>query len=278
MSEKKKIQKVDTGAPPSTYQPRMGFDDFAQAIKDKGYLVEITKAMTCPCQDPATGNALSDCMNCGGTGYFFVEKKESKVVIQSLNLTKKFNEWTENNIGTVEIICLPQDKMAYMDKVIMKEVTSEYYQKAVVKYNKQLQKYFCVLNYAALEVDNLYLFLSSNEPLKLVSELDYEISKNGILFKGEILNTLEANKNIEKVSTVAIRYKHNPTFHIFDINRESIIMPDISKTDGRFEFPANYLAKRANFIFDAPNLFSDRLFDNTNKNKKDCDDYLEGCA
>src|SRR5580698_9801806 len=102
-------------------------------IAEHGYLVHIERSLECPCGTQAVTTPSPDCVNCGGTGRFYIEKTQTRVLCQGMNNSTKFQPWSAENTGQVRISTRPQDKLGYMDKITLIEVESIYSQKLYLR-------------------------------------------------------------------------------------------------------------------------------------------------
>lgn len=235
-------------------------EHFDSAIYDKGYTCFIDKAMSCPCADTSTGHALSTCKNCGGCGFFWINRRETRLLITNMTYHKFQENWTEANTGTVSISARPEDKVSFMDRIIVCELESTYIQKSkiFIKSEKNGSKTpFCLLFYKPIEIENIYLFNGSDNKLTIIPDNDYTVQELGL-----ILNDKYANG-----ATISIRYKHNPVYYIADVLRENVIT--YKNKEDKIKLPLHYVGKRANLVLDEENLFNERLFDNSDYTKVD---------
>jgi hypothetical protein len=53
--------------------------DFETLIQQKGRDVVLEKAILCGCKDKQ-GNQQSNCKNCGGAGFLFINPKETRMI------------------------------------------------------------------------------------------------------------------------------------------------------------------------------------------------------
>ena len=79
---------------PSAQPQRWNLQEFKDALGDKGYSVTHEVAMSCPCRINANKQALSSCVNCGGTGYFYINKVETRMICHSMGSTNRQEVWT----------------------------------------------------------------------------------------------------------------------------------------------------------------------------------------
>lgn len=67
----------------SNASPEFMRSEFDSAVYLKGYEVIIEKALRCPCNAP--DSPLTDCQNCFGTGYFYVNPVSTHALITGIN-------------------------------------------------------------------------------------------------------------------------------------------------------------------------------------------------
>lgn len=270
-AHKKPVRMVTPDAGFQAIQPIFSQNDFDKAIESKGYKVFIEKAVMCPCADLSTGASLPMCQNCGGSGWFYIEKRSTLAVVQSMNRRTKYINWSEQDRGTVSITLKGEDRVAFMDKVRLLEVESVFSQRLSVKRSSD-DKIFGFLLYQALEIEVCYQYVGFDNKLTLLKEgVDFEVEEDKLLFRDDF--ELDEETGEAKVS---VRYKYNPTYHIIDINREIV---KTFSMDERFDedkevsvnaqenskeaMPVNSVARKAHFLNDSANLSGESLFDNT---------------
>ena len=74
--------------------------------------------------------------------------------------------------------------------------------------------------YQPLEVEFCFAFKSPNEKLQLlVNGVDFHVDEDRLIFvEASVADLLDENDEVR----ITVRFKHNPTFHILDINREIV--------------------------------------------------------
>ena len=77
-------------------------NDFNALVWQKGYSSIIDHAVYCPCRGTGA-HPKSDCHNCGGNGWVFVNPYEERLVMHSMNLQTNLRAWSEETLGTVSI-------------------------------------------------------------------------------------------------------------------------------------------------------------------------------
>lgn len=253
--------------PPSLDLPRVGWDveKFEGLIYNHGYDAFIERAMRCPCVDKATGQALSTCHNCLGRGYFFVDKRETKIVAQGMNNQKRFEQTGEVNRGVARITTRATDKLGFMDRIILTQL--EAYYSEVLKpffYKNELIAYPV---YEPLEITDIFLYAGDTTKLIPVPDNLYKVDGNKIVFDSsleEFVPVDDINQKHPEIS-VTIRYSYYPVYHVIDANRELMKVRERKcgyPNDTLRSMPINVLAKKAHFIFDRVQ-FSNELLDNS---------------
>ena len=253
---------ADVGSP-ATYFDRKKFDDL---IYDKGYVAYIDRAVQCPCRVLATGQALSDCQNCGGVGWFYIDRVSTVLGCTSMANRNKYEVWTVSNAGTVSVTSRPEDKLGWMDRITLLELESWFSQAIHLKQLEDLS-YFTFLTYSPTNVFDVFVFKGSTTPLGYLTPDKYTISDNKILIPLATITGL-GTSGITDFS-ISIRYTHNPSYYIIDINRDLIkqrvdkcfVQPslEVNKTN----LPLNAIGRRAHFVLDAANFAGNNLIDNT---------------
>ena len=249
----------DIGNPQANWD-RKKFDDL---ISDKGYKCYIERALLCPCRHGENhGQADSDCKNCNGSGWFFIDKVESVVVCTSISNRSRYEQWTESNSGVVNITCRPQDKLGFMDRVTLVELESWFTQVLTMNLSiSEEDKYFSFLTYNPISVFDVYLYVDGETPLLHLKEEEYTVDYNKI----KIDKSFIESKNLQKAK-ISIRYTHNPVYHIIDVNRDLIKQKHIincGEEELKTNFPLNCVGRRAHYMLDNPNYDGYGLFDNT---------------
>lgn len=250
--------------------PHFNKTDFDNAVFEHGYDVTLEKAIKCPCRIEANNNGHPDCVNCGGSGWLFVNKRSTVIVSQSMNINTKFKTWSEEDRGTISVSNRPQDRLSFMDRITILDLESTYTE--VVKVKKYKKKYLAPLIYYPNSVEFAYMFTDSKEKLvPLKHEEDFTV-KNNILelnkdkFSSHFLN--------HDTISVSIRYIHNPSYHVIDIPRERTAdrRAQVSKTSCKLDdgipkqkpqLVINAIARKAQYAIDRPNLEGIGLLDNS---------------
>lgn len=270
MAEKKSIMTahpVTAQTPPSNTLPKVGWDvnRFNGLIQNHGYDVYIEKALRCPCVDRATGQALSTCKNCLGRGWFFVDRRETRLVAQGMENLRRNEQYGEVNRGLARITARAVDKLGFMDRIIMRQLEA-YYTEIIrpFEYGDELVAYPV---YEPLFVTNMYLYVGDTTKLLPIPEEMYRIEGNKIVFDSSLADEVPVEDMNERFPhlSISIRYAYNPTYHIIDGNRELTKVREFacSYSDETLkQVPILMLARKAHYIFDAQKFDND-LIDNS---------------
>ena len=270
MSDKRSIitqHPITAQTPPSLDLPKPHWDvnKFEGLIYNMGYDAYIEKALRCPCCDKATGQALSTCHNCLGRGWFFVDKRQTRIVAQSMENLRRNSQTGEINHGTARITARASDKLGFMDRVMLLDLTAWYTELLnPIEYEDELIAYPV---YEPLEISNIYLYGGDNVKLIPLTPSQYNISGNKIIFDKsleELVPVEDMNQKFPEM-TISIRYSYHPVYHIIDANRELTKVREkgcFFSDDNLRQVPMLYIGRKAHYIFDAQR-FNNNAFENT---------------
>lgn len=275
MGEKRSIMTNMVTAyqtPPAAINPRVGWDvnRFETLIQTQGYDALIDRALRCPCCEKSTGQALSTCRNCGGRGWFFVDRTETRLLAQHMDSKKRYDEWSQVNRGTASITTRGIDKLGFMDRIILTQL-EEWFSETLhpVLFDGQLIAYPI---YEPLEISNAFLFASDSSPLIPLTPDYYSVVGNKIVFSDTIINLVDVESmDIQDVNEIplhiTIRYSHYPVYHVIDMNRELMRVREgklcgEGYDDHLRQMPINVLARKAHYIFDNQK-WDEVYYDNT---------------
>lgn len=256
---------ITAQTPPSPADPaaRWRVGDFNELIYSQGYDAFIDRALRCPCVDKTTGQALSTCKNCLGRGWFFVNRRETRLIAQSMDNKKRYENWSEVNRGIAKITTRAVDKLGFMDRVILMEL--EAYYSEILRPNMFEGELIAYPVYEPLEVTEIYLFTSDDQKLFPIPAEMYSISGNKIVFDPTLEEYIEANTTDAVQMSVTIRYSYHPVYHIVDANRELMKVREGNccfRDDQLTAMPNYALARKAHYIFDAQK-YGAILYDNS---------------
>ena len=266
--EKANVKKTDvrnkpiyskTGPESIEHQVRFEPQRFNSLIFDKGYEVWVDKAMRCPCTVKGTGQALLSCNNCVGTGWIFVNRIETRVAVQNINANIKYENWSQTTTGMAKITSRAVDKLAFMDRVILREVAGIFNEVVRIRDYNSEKVGFAI--YEILDMEGIYLFQGDKIALHPMTKDEYEIDGYKII--------LNDKYNSMKDLSISIRYRHCLTYHLIDMNRDVIKVrtKNCEASDEQLtDMPINGTARKSHYIFD--NLKyeeEERLIENSTK-------------
>lgn len=252
------LKPIITVTPDQPLTPSVKFDPkrFEQLIWDKGYEAYIDEALRCPCADRQTGQALKTCKNCLGLGWFFANRKETRIVSQGMNYQKHEEQWTEMNKGNARITTRGVDRLAFMDKITLIELEGYFSEVIRPVPEDNIMRAFPV--YTPLQILSVYQYNGADKKLIPIPSADYSIVDNYIKFADKY-------KKIADIS-ISLRYTHNPVYHVIDMNRELMKVRVKSCTvpeEKLAQMPISALARRAHYIWDNVNQLQNNIFDNS---------------
>ena len=238
--------------------------DFDAIVWQKGYDVYLDKALRCPCRSGNDHQALSSCKNCGGSGWVYLNRYQTKMVLQSMNLDTKFKEWSEERIGTVRITAMNRDEIAFMDRITVIEGRTIVNDVVFpVDYYGELR---ARVNYEILEIDEIFLFAGSGTPLKRLFEgTDFDILTDN---QGKPTNLLRFDSSYSGIDqmTISIRYQYAPQFHVLDVTRQIMSTQALDKSSGAdivADMPVSAMGRRSHYVLDEQNYNNDFLLNNS---------------
>jgi len=192
MAKQVKIQPT----PNLVSKPNVPFsiEEQEAAIWNKGYNVIIESAVKCPCKTQ-DNDQLSTCKNCLGVGWVFINSTKDRAVLTSLNFDTKYKEKKKKKLGTVSVSLQRRSYLSYMDRIT---VIDSHVRQSETIYPKNFNtNYFACTIYNIEDVDEIFRFISSDEPLeKLEIITDYTFERNKILIINIPVDDIVALKEI----------------------------------------------------------------------------------
>jgi len=236
-----------TQAPSMLGQPQVYFrpKDFDAAIWSHAYDIRCEKAVRCPCQG-ASGAPMPDCQNCHGSGYFYVNPRETRALITGLNRITNYVQWAPELMGTAAITVRDEDKnyLSYLDRVV---VLDEYaiFSEMVVGRQMDEETVAVFLSYAPLQIEAVFIYRGATEPLVKLDPSVYKIlPDNPYCVKFLPGNVLDGQG-------VSFLYKHRVEYHIIDLPHEIRASMQANKQTGALEvikLPVQGVGRRTHLI------------------------------
>lgn len=224
-----------------TNAPQLQAFEFDRLIKDYGYTVVIERALKCPCNVQGFNAPQSTCTNCFGSGWYFYNPIQTVLVLQSMNANRKFENWSEENAGTVQITARFIDRISFMDRITLIDATHEFTQ--ILNPFEDKNKTMAYTIYPILDVSAIFMFVDNDKALKpLVLNTDYTFVNQTITFNKKY-------NNKERLS-VSLRYKHKPQYHAIDIPRDIMLNNEKDCNDdiGMANFPVKVIGRIAHNV------------------------------
>ena len=247
-------------------QARVSFDKtmYEAAIWNKGYSVWHEKTIACPCKTKGVENR-PNCKNCGGTGWVFLNKIKTRMLLHSMNLNTKFKEWSEEKVGTTSITCMDRDKISFMDKITLEDSISIHTEVLYpVMYQDVL---FSYTTYKVKEIIALFMFVESDEKLKkLETPADFVADENIITFNEKYIN--------RKDFRVSVMYNHYVSFYVIDVVRDMMNVFYIDELTGKEQnqqMPIHGVGRRLHYVIDITKINGERLLDNSYELETTCE-------
>lgn len=225
-------------------------------VYQKGLDVIWESSVKCPCKQSGRGNLLT-CVNCGGTGWIFVNPVKTRMVVSSLNQTTKYSQWSVERIGIANITCRAIDNVGDMDKITLTASISKMSQ--VIYPNLYKSTLFAFTNYPAVRVIDVFMFTSDDKQLVHLSPKDYSIDGNKIVFDKKLYT-----ENM----TVSVRYTYNAAYFVIDIPheiRETLIVD--AGTTKTAKLPISAVARRCHYIINGDKFEGRATVDNSYNNE-----------
>lgn len=252
-------------------QPRQDFtlNPIENLLYQKGVDVTIEKALQCPCKSGAQ-NQQTSCLNCGGSGWIFVNSRKTRIVLTGLNSSKDYEQWSEYNKGIINFSCPQDEDIAFMDRITRLNAKSQFNEVITFKQKQSGLEtiVFAHLVYTPKLIEYVGLYISDVDPLvRLIEGTDFTINNNKIVLMGSMLEDYDFSEGY----TATVRYTHAPTFNVWDLKRESFDNYTIEQgaTTEKLQFmPISGVAKRTHAITDFKDLSGAGLNNN---------DYTEHC-
>jgi len=235
-------------------------NDFEAAIHLKGYDVIHETALQCPCKGK-NSNQLSDCKNCGGVGWVYINPVKTRAILHSMNMETQYKEWSKENRGTVSISVRDVERLSYMDRLSVLDGEAIFGE--VLHFNRsESDVLFAFTSYNLKSILYAGLFIEADEKLqRLIETEDFTFENNIIYLDSKYLSLFEEK---DGDLSITLRYIHAPQYYVIDLVRE--VMVTIIKEKGQdksVSLPVSAVGRRGHYVLDAENLSKTRLLDNS---------------
>jgi hypothetical protein len=228
--------------------------DLETLISQKGREVVLERSLQCPCKGKST-NQQSNCKNCGGTGWIFINPRSTRMVLQGMNITPDYKAWSEELKGDLKVTASDTEEITFMDRITVMDAKALFNE--VLFFKTRGANTFAFTSYYIKEIKYVGYFKGTDQPLqKLVEGVDYTFTKNVV----KIINP--AIIPVQGEISVTIRYVHAPQYLMIDMKRESMETYVIEGTEKMVHLPISGTARRQHYILGAPNLNGDNILSN----------------
>lgn len=254
----KQILVKPTSALPSKPQARLQKRNFDTLVEQKGYRVIHQKAIECPCTTVAN-QPLPDCRNCGGSGWAWINPTLTKAIVQSMNKSTKYKEWSTEILGTASITTFEEVSIGYMDKITVLDTEVSYTQIVKPQVYDDDGTARATLLYVPLSIEAIYLYVDSTTALRILNFPDDVVLIGNVL---EFSSELSAIPNL----TITVRYKHNQEYAILDIPRSVMSSESLhhdTKEKDHFKFPIHAIGRLFHYTVNETSIDGNYLFNNS---------------
>jgi hypothetical protein len=254
-------QKIVISQTPANTQgspnPLFYEDAYDILVQQKGYDVIHESAIKCPCQSKDGGGALANCQNCGGTGWVFINAYLTRMVLQSINLSTKYKQWSAENFGTVTVTSRKVDVLTYMDRITVKDSESIHQQILRPQIDSFTGKLFAWMVYTPISIMDLFKFSSvSSKLIRLVESVDFVREDNKIIMNDSYLG---------QDLSLSVRYKHYLQYHVLENTKETRNTRGVD-TQGQDKVniqPFTAIARRSHYVLDQEVFLGTKILNNS---------------
>lgn len=216
-------------------------NDFDKLIKEKGMNVLWEEAMLCSCL-AHTGQPDYNCPHCKGSGFVYLEPKETIVASTKLVGKKVFDDIGMRETGTAYITSLSTVLLGYHDRLTFVDYNAKYSQTIHIKYGKSLKLKRKIKSIIAVKYKDLFINLE-----------DVEIINDGwgIKLPHDVISEYKSKGKADDPNDfpVSILYITSPVYSIVDITHE-LRATSIGTSNNFKELPKQYQIKREDFTYE----------------------------
>ena len=171
------------------------------------------KSILCPCRKEVTTQPQHDCINCDGKGYIYFDSKEIQGVLSSMAIRKNFINWTENLTGTAQFSTVAENKLGYLDKIVVKDGYSLYSEtlNSTAEVVSTTTKKVLRLNYSFIKFVKIYEFIDTQ------TELNELVLGTDIFPHPTNPNKVYCNNTNGRYDKISFLYTYNTTYAVLDI-------------------------------------------------------------
>jgi len=195
------------------------------------------------------------------------------MILHSANRVTEYKEWSEENMGTVNISADDSDRLSVMDRITLEDSEATYSE--VIHISRTEDILFSYTDYRIKSIETVFMFVEKSEKLtRLKKGEDYTFDEKGVFYLDEKhIGFFEDNGGI----TISLRYIHPPQYHIMDMTRH--VMNSFVKDGGRdksITLPVSAIGRMAHMIMAMENISDTRILNNS-YNDENCTDNKVTC-
>lgn len=238
-------------------QPQVEFrkDDFHALIGSKGYDIIIEKAVRCPCSGNS-GSPLSNCQNCMGTGFVFINPLQTKAIASGINQSTQHKDWSIERAGTISLTVRDDDQetLSFYDKITFANKYSSYSEILTIR-RAEIENVvvnFVFSTYKIKSIIDAFLFVDSETKLTRLTPEQIQINP-----ANPYVAVLNVTLPIDNNGSISLRYKHEIQYNVIDLPHE-LRGSTIVDNDGKRKniiLPMNAIARRSHLtVAEKPNF------------------------
>lgn len=232
--------------------------DFEQLIHEKGRRVIHEKVLQCGCKSRST-NQQSDCKNCGGSGWVFVNPIETRMILKGMKITPNYKSWSEELVGDLEVTASDTEELTVMDRITLPDGKAIYNEVLFFRSRtvSNVTTWFAFSSYNIKEVKYAGYFKGVDQPFqRLLPNTDFTFDGNIIIL------TNPAIVPVQDEISITLRYVHPPQYLMIDMKRESMESWEVNNGEKLINLPISGTARRQHYILNASNLNGDNILSN----------------
>ncbi len=246
-----KTPPTEAANAPGAYLDDKAFDAL---IWQHGREVIHETALRCPCKSDES-NQLSTCKNCGGTGWTFINPKQTRFVVTKVNAITEFKDWSDKIRGMINFSCIEDEQVSYMDRITL--LAGNAIHNEVIHFKKQDGVTFAYCAYNIKKVLYCARFVNDTTAYqRLTLGVHYSIENN-------IVRIIDSGIAAIEDLSITIRYYYAPQYHVMEMVRETIQSWRRHPGKELQSLPVSGVAQRAHYIVGMKNITSDNIIDNS---------------
>lgn len=196
-------------------------DDFDILVHQKG--LELTHEITvkCSCIREINGNAKLTCIDCGGSGYIFIDPCTLRGVIQAIGFNPKKMQYSEVNLGTALLTMRYTERLGWMDRFTIKDGETIFMENTfpLVRTINGSPQMSSLLTYDPIKAVKVFMYVDdSTSQQELIEGTDFSLSGRKLILSDEIMGAAIAAGEQKKY--ISIRYRHRPQYLVMDVQRD----------------------------------------------------------